>query len=56
MQPFHDRQPIILEPSEYDEWLAPAERPPLHLLRILPPEKLSIVPAAPRNSNGLFEE
>jgi putative SOS response-associated peptidase YedK len=35
MVEFHDRQPVILEPREYEEWLAPAERPPVHLLRIL---------------------
>lgn len=36
MQPVHDRQPTILEPRDYEEYLAPAERAPIHLLRILP--------------------
>jgi len=40
MQPIHDRQPIILEPHEYAEYLAPSERPPLHLLRTLPDAEL----------------
>ena len=40
MQPIHDRQPVILEPQEYLEYLAPTERPPVHLLRALPNEKL----------------
>jgi putative SOS response-associated peptidase YedK len=40
MQPIHDRQTTILEPRDYDEYLAAAERPPLHLLRILPAEKM----------------
>lgn len=38
----HDRQTAILNPSEYDEWLTPSERPPLHLLRTFSGEKLSI--------------
>lgn len=38
----HDRQTAILEPAEYEEWLAPSERPPLHLLRTFPGERLSI--------------
>ncbi len=40
MQPVHDRQPIILEPREYAEYLAPGDRAPVHLLRILPDEEL----------------
>lgn len=44
---YHNRQPVILDPSEYDEWLAPAERPPVHLLRILPQEKMIITPVGP---------
>jgi len=38
---------VILDPSEYDEWLAPSERPPAHLLRILPEEKMVITPVDP---------
>jgi putative SOS response-associated peptidase YedK len=40
MQPVHNRQPIILEPREYAEYLAPTDRPPIHLLRVLPDEDL----------------
>jgi putative SOS response-associated peptidase YedK len=36
MQPIHDRMTTILEPRDYAEYLAPAERLPVHLLRILP--------------------
>jgi putative SOS response-associated peptidase YedK len=49
MSAIHDRQAVILEPREYAEWLRESERPPLHLLRILPDEDLVIDPlgAAP---------
>jgi hypothetical protein len=40
MQPIHDRQPIILEPREYGEYLIAADRPPTHLVRVLPDEEL----------------
>jgi putative SOS response-associated peptidase YedK len=40
MQPIHDRQPTILEPEEYAEYLAESDRPPLHLLRALSEEEL----------------
>jgi hypothetical protein len=30
----------FLEPRDYEEYLAPSERPPVHLLRILPSEKM----------------
>lgn len=40
MAGIHDRQPVIVEPRDYSEWLAPAERPPVHLLRILPAEEM----------------
>jgi putative SOS response-associated peptidase YedK len=38
----HDRMTTFLEPRDYAEYLAPSERPPLHLLRILPTEKLRV--------------
>jgi putative SOS response-associated peptidase YedK len=44
MSEIHDRQAVILEPREYAEWLNESERPPLHLLRILPDEDLVIDP------------
>jgi putative SOS response-associated peptidase YedK len=47
MAEIHDRQAVILEPSEYAEWLNESERTPLHLLRILPDEDLEIEPLSP---------
>lgn len=44
MVPIHDRQPVILEPHEFEEWLAPTERPPVHLLRVFPDEKMKMMP------------
>jgi putative SOS response-associated peptidase YedK len=40
MQPIHDRMTTFLEPRDYVEYLEPSERPPLHLLRILPARKM----------------
>lgn len=59
MQPIHDRQPIILEPREYKDYLASCERPPLHLLHILASEKmrsnLSENNPLPDQQTGLFD-
>lgn len=45
----HDRMTTFVEPRDYDEYLAPSERPPVHLLRILPSEKMkaTLVGASP---------
>jgi putative SOS response-associated peptidase YedK len=40
MQPIHPRMTTFLEPRDYAEYLAPAERPPVHLLRILPADEM----------------
>jgi hypothetical protein len=32
----------FLEPRDYEEYLGPAERAPVHLLRILPAEKMKL--------------
>jgi len=40
MAPIHDRMTTFVEPRDYEEYLAPAERAPVHLLRILPAEKM----------------
>jgi putative SOS response-associated peptidase YedK len=40
MQPIHPRMTTLLEPRDYAEYLAPAERPPVHLLRILPADEM----------------
>jgi putative SOS response-associated peptidase YedK len=42
MQPIHDRMTTFLEPRDYAEYLAPSERPPLHLLRILPASHMKV--------------
>jgi putative SOS response-associated peptidase YedK len=42
MAEIHDRQPVILEPKDYVEWFNPSDRPPIHLLRILPADEMSI--------------
>ena len=41
MQPIHPRMTTCLEPRDYAEYLAPAERSPVHLLRILPADEMS---------------
>jgi putative SOS response-associated peptidase YedK len=42
MEEIRERQPVILEPRDYAEWLAPTDRPPVHLLRILPADEMNI--------------
>ncbi|AEU37468.1 SOS response-associated peptidase [Granulicella mallensis] len=43
MAPIHDRMTTFVEPRDYDEYLAPAERSPVHLLRILPSDKMKAI-------------
>lgn len=38
----HDRMTTFLEPRDYDEYLAKSERPPVHLLRILPADRMRV--------------
>lgn len=40
MQPIHDRMTTFLEPRDYAEYLEPSERPPLHLLRVVPADAM----------------
>jgi putative SOS response-associated peptidase YedK len=40
MQSIHDRMTTILEPRDYAEYLGPAERLPVHLLRILSADEM----------------
>jgi putative SOS response-associated peptidase YedK len=42
MEPFHDRMPVILDPENYQRWLAPAEPShlPIDLLRPYPATKM----------------
>jgi len=42
MKPIHDRQPVVLEPRDFREWLVTSERPPIHLLRIWPDEEMTV--------------
>jgi hypothetical protein len=50
----------FLEPRDYGEYLAPAEGPPVHLLRILPSGKMMaiLVESIPITNMqpGLFDE
>ena len=43
MEPFHDRMPVIVRPSDYDRWITPADpsRLPIDLLRPYPSEEMS---------------
>lgn len=58
MRPIHDRLTTILDPRDYEEYLSPAERPPVHLLRIPPAEKMRATrieePKPPDAQLGLF--
>jgi putative SOS response-associated peptidase YedK len=38
----HDRMTTLLEPRDYEEYLAPSGRPPIHLLRILPADEMRV--------------
>jgi putative SOS response-associated peptidase YedK len=40
--PIHPRMTTFIERRDYEEYLAPGERPPAHLLRILPAEKMRV--------------
>lgn len=40
MAPIHDRMTTFLQPRDYAEYLEAVDRPPLHLLRILPSENM----------------
>jgi len=57
--PIHDRMTTFVEPLDYNEYLAPSERPPVHLLRILPSDKMkaTLVGANPITNQqvGLFD-
>lgn len=43
VRPIHDRMTTFLEWRDYAAYLEPAERPPLHLLRILPSEEMQAI-------------
>jgi putative SOS response-associated peptidase YedK len=54
MAPSHDRMTTFLEPRDYEEHLAPADRPPIHLLRILSTSKNESA-ACRRNADHRFD-
>ena len=43
MKEIHDRQPVILDPKDFEEWLTPSEHLPVHLRRILPDEAMQAI-------------
>ena len=45
----HIRQPVILAPGEFEEWLAESERPPAHLLRVMPEEEMRMTLLNPKS-------
>jgi putative SOS response-associated peptidase YedK len=45
MQSIHNRMTTFLERQDYAEYLANASRPPTHLLRIAPTNKMRAIPA-----------
>ena len=45
IQPIHHRLTTILDTRDYEEYLTMAERPPVHLLRILPAEAMHVMRA-----------
>jgi putative SOS response-associated peptidase YedK len=49
-EPFHNRMPVILEPKDFDRWLEPGDpaRPPIHLLRPYPAERMRACPVSTR--------
>jgi putative SOS response-associated peptidase YedK len=59
MRAVHDRQPAILNPAEYSEYLSESERPPIHLLRTLSDDemeaKLTVPEASTETQASLFD-
>jgi len=53
MEPFHDRMPAILDPRDYERWLAPADTAhlPIDLLRPYPSEKMKAWKVSSRVGN-----
>jgi len=49
MRTIHDRQPAILQPRDYREWLSGSERPLVHLLHLLSDRELKTKLIAARN-------
>jgi putative SOS response-associated peptidase YedK len=47
IEKIHIRQPIVIEPQDFEEWLQPSERLPVHLLRVLSEEDMKMTLLAP---------
>jgi putative SOS response-associated peptidase YedK len=52
IEKIHIRQPVILEPKEFEEWLRPGERPPVHLLRVLAEDEMRMMLVEPAAGVG----
>ena len=54
LEPFHNRSPLILEPKDYDRWLAPAESShlPIDLVRTYPSDCMKAWRVAPLKGDG----
>jgi putative SOS response-associated peptidase YedK len=54
LEPFHNRSPLIIEPKDYERWLAPSEPShlPIDLLRTHPADGMRAWRVAKLQSNG----
>jgi putative SOS response-associated peptidase YedK len=54
LEPFHNRSPLIIEPKDYERWLAPAEpsQLPIDLVRSYPAEEMKAWRVAKLQGNG----
>ena len=54
MEAFHDRTPLIIDPKDYDRWLADVEpsQLPMDLVRTYPAEGMKAWKIAKLNGNG----
>ena len=55
IQEIHVRQPVILEPRDYQEWIEPSERFPSHLLRIFPEDQMRMVQMVPKDLDQRYK-
>jgi len=58
MEKIHDRMPAILNPKEYDRWLAPGELPEMdlhHLLSPYPASKMKVVEVSRKVNSPKFD-
>jgi putative SOS response-associated peptidase YedK len=58
LRPIHDRMPLIVDPADYDRWLAPEVTDagsPAAILRVHPPPPLEARPVGPAVNNAKNE-